>query len=146
MISQRPDGTSGLDAVEPVEVFTEVLESVTMSLYATDRQTKMSDVAREVLSVLGQFGWQLYAVEGPKVRRVSAIDSAKGYLIRSERAHEDIGANAAMAHALKGILTLMIEQQEAMFDAPCDCFAGEPKLKANDGPDVELWGGSGARG
>ena len=138
---------SGVDALE---AFTEVLENVTLSLYATNKQTNMKEVATQVLSTLNQFGWQLYPVEGAKVRSAKAIEEAREYLARSKSEHVRTGAQSSMAYALQGILGILIEQQENSWDAPCDCFAGMPKIdlakEDDDMPDQGLWGGKGARG
>jgi len=122
-MSENISGTDALDA------FVEVLESVTMSLYATDRKTNMRTVATEVLTVLGQFGWELR-----KINEDNPIDDARKLLAESK-------AMKSSTQALQGILTVLIAQQEN----PYYVYASSP-AEDNDTPDQGLWGGQGARG
>jgi hypothetical protein len=117
-----------------IEAFTEVLESVTMSLYATDKKTDMRTVATEVLSVLNQFGWDLHSVSAPS----KAIEFAEQCLTDSITA-QSIDAGTSTAVALRGILAILIEQQKNSQD---ESGPEEP----DDTPDSQLWGGQGAKG
>lgn len=70
--------------------------------------------------------------ESAKQRHVNAIATAQDYLRRSESAFVRVGAQAATAYALQGILCMQIELLQNSWDAPCDCFAPLPEPFAMD--------------
>jgi hypothetical protein len=144
MTDETPDVTA---------VFTEVLEGITIALYAQNKKTTMKDVAAAVLTDLGKRGIGLYPVDGAKVEHAKAIEECREYLARSKSEHVRVGAQSAMAYAAQGILAALILQQESQFDTPCDCFAGMPDMapvllqeKESDEPNMGIWGGGGAKG
>jgi len=109
------------------DIIDEVCQAVA---WATKMETYDDDVVRPVasalLSSLAQRNIGVYRQTGPKVREAKAIADAKYKLRHSIEVLEIVGGNAASAVALQGILVILIEMQERQWDAPCDCFAGEP--------------------
>lgn len=125
--------------LDALEAFAEVLENITLSLYAQDKQTNMKAVAIGVLSTLRDFGWTLTRGDDG-----SAVQEAREALARSKSEHVRTGAQSAVAYAVQGILAILIGQQEnsSGLDAP---FLGDLDSPFK-GPDEKLWGGEGARG
>ena len=140
-MSENPSETDALDA------FAEVLENVTLSLYAGNKKTNMRDVATMVLSTLGQFGWVLMREDeaGAHELHDKAIGFAKQCLEDSmtAQAHD---VQVSIAVALRGMLAVLIEGQENSLPGLDKIFMGPLEDTTNSGPDQGLWGGGGARG
>lgn len=83
-------------------------------------------VTEELLTALAEHNIGVYRQTGPKVREGKAIAEAKDKLAHSINVLGTVGGQASSAVALQGILVMLIEMQERQWDAPCDCFAGEP--------------------
>jgi hypothetical protein len=111
-------------AVSPVDLYYLVAQ-----VLSANKVRMKDDVARAIVDAIDAHGLVAYRAQGPKVRQATAIAEAREHLRASESRFIRVGAQAAMAEALQGILVLMIEQQESQWDMPCDCFAGMPQIE-----------------
>lgn len=92
------------EELSALDVLTEVLGS-------QGRGRVSKEFIAEVLSLLGQHGWQLVPIETPQQ---TAIAKAEELLTRSSSVLGNVGGQASTAVALQGILTLQIERHRMM--------------------------------
>lgn len=101
------------EELSALDVLTESLDSLELLTRSAPSRyipgaTKAA--AAEMLSTLGQFGWQLVPIEAPQ----TAIAKAEELLTRSSSVLGNVGGQASTAVALQGILTLQIERHRMM--------------------------------